>query len=69
MAFLLFTCPNTRRRAPTSIEMNVASLHATWSQLLKVHCSLCGEVHEISVSETFVDSALHDATDRARGLV
>jgi len=64
MPVLLFACPKTRRRAPTSIEMDVASVRATWSQILKVHCSLCGEAHEISVSETFVDSALRDATDR-----
>jgi hypothetical protein len=67
MAVLYFTCPNTRRRAPTSIETGVESLRATGSQTLKIHCSLCGEVHEILVSEIFVDSALLDATDPLRG--
>ena len=66
MAVLFFTCPNTQRRAPTNNETDVKSLRAAWSEQLKVHCSLCGEVHEMSVRETFVDNALHDATDRSR---
>lgn len=69
MAVLSFTCPNTRRRAPTNIATDVKSLRAAWSEKLKVHCSLCGEVHEMSVRETFVDSALHDATDRLGRLI
>jgi hypothetical protein len=64
MAVLFFTCPNTHQRAPTSIKTDVESLRTTWSQTLKIHCSLCGEVHELLVSEVYVDSALHDATDR-----
>jgi hypothetical protein len=69
MAVLCFTCPNTRQRVPTNIETDVNGLRAVWSARLKVHCSLCGEVHEISVREAFVDSALYDATDRLRSLI
>jgi hypothetical protein len=69
MAILFFTCPNTRQRAPTGIETDVQSLRATWSERLKVNCSLCGEVHEMTVRETFVDSALLDATDRMRRMI
>jgi transcription elongation factor Elf1 len=69
MGVLSFTCPNTQRRALTNIETNVKSLRAVWSEMLKVNCSLCGEVHEMSVRETFVDSALHEATDRLRRLI
>ena len=69
MAFLFFTCPNTRQRAPTSITLDLESLRARWSDTFKVHCSLCGEVHEMSVRETYVDSALHDATDRLRQVI
>jgi hypothetical protein len=47
----------------------VQSLRATWSERLKVNCSLCGEVHEMTVRETFVDSALLDATDRMRRMI
>jgi hypothetical protein len=68
MAVLFFTCPNTRRRAPTTIETDVKSLRAAWSEKLKVLCSLCGEMHEMSVREVFVESALHDATDRLQTL-
>ena len=64
MASLLFTCPKTRRQAPTGIETDVQSLRAAWSRTLKVQCPLCGEMHEISVRETYINGALHDATDR-----
>ena len=69
MAILFFTCPNTRQRAPTGIEMDVQSLRTTWSKKLEVKCSLCGEVHEMTVRETYVDSALLDATDRTRRMI
>jgi hypothetical protein len=69
MAILFFTCPNTRQRAPTGIETDVKNLRATWSERLKIHCSLCGEVHEMTVRETYVDSALLDATDRMRRMI
>jgi hypothetical protein len=55
---------NTQRRAPTTIKTDVASLRANWSEKLKIDCSLCGEVHEVSVREIFVDSALREATDQ-----
>jgi len=66
MSSLLFTCPTTRRQAPTGIKTDVQSLRAAWSKRLKVHCSLCGKVHEISVRETYIEGALHDAADRLR---
>jgi hypothetical protein len=69
VAVLFFTCPNTRQRAPTGIETDVHSLRATWSERIKIPCSLCGKVHEMSVRETFVDSALLDATDRMRRMI
>ena len=66
MASLLFTCPTTRRQAPTGIETDVQSLRAAWSKRLTVRCSLCGEEHEISVRETYIEGALNDATDLMR---
>jgi hypothetical protein len=69
MASLLFTCPTTRRQAPSGIETDAQSLRAAWSKKLKVQCSLCGETHEISVRETYIEGALHDAVDRMRGNV
>jgi hypothetical protein len=60
MASLLFTCPTTRQQAPTGIETDVQSLRAAWSKNLKIKCPLCGEEHEISVRETYVEGALQD---------
>jgi len=66
MSSLLFTCPTTRRQAPTGVGTDVQSLRAAWSKKLKVHCSHCGKVHEISVREIYIEGALHDAADRLR---
>ena len=64
MATLLFTCPNTNQRAPTGIETDVQSLSTSWKATLKVNCPYCGEVHEISVSETYINDVLSLAADR-----
>jgi phage FluMu protein Com len=32
--------------------------------MLKVKCPHCGELHEISVRETYINGVLDDATDR-----
>ncbi len=53
MASLFFTCPTTHQQAPTAIETDVQSLRAAWKATLNVKCPNCGEVHEISVRETF----------------
>jgi phage FluMu protein Com len=66
MASLLFTCPTTHQQAPTGIETDVQSLQAAWKAMLKVKCPYCGEVHEISVRDTYINGALQDATDRLR---
>jgi hypothetical protein len=68
MAQLLFTCPRTNHRAPTGIETDVQSLSASWRATLKVKCPHCGEVHEISVREMYINGALSDATNRLRGV-
>jgi phage FluMu protein Com len=64
MAMLLFTCPKTNQQAPTKIETDVQSLSASWKATLKVNCPHCGEVHEISVRETYINGALNDAADQ-----
>jgi hypothetical protein len=64
MRLLLFTCPTTSQQVPTGIETDVESLRAAWKRTLKVSCPHCGEVHEISVRETYVNGALRDAVDR-----
>jgi phage FluMu protein Com len=64
MAPLLFICPKTNQRAPTGIETDLKSLSASWRATLKLNCPHCSEVHEISVSETYLNAALQDATTR-----
>jgi hypothetical protein len=64
MASLFFTCPQTNRKAPTGVETDAQSLRASWKATLKIDCPYCGTVHEISVRETYIDGAIHDATDR-----
>jgi len=64
MAPLLFICPKTNQQAPTGIETDVQGLSASWQTMFEVHCPHCGEMHKISVSETYIDGALHDAIDQ-----
>jgi hypothetical protein len=64
MALLFFTCPKTNQQAPTGIETDVQSLSVVWRATLSVHCPYCGEMHEISVRETYINGVLSDAVDR-----
>ena len=57
MAFLFFTCPTTHQQTPTGIETDVQSLRSAWKATLNVKCPHCGEVHEISVRETYINGA------------
>ena len=62
---LLFTCPKTGQPAPTGIETDVQSLRALWRRTLKLDCPHCGEVHEFTVREAYLNSALkHAGSDR-----
>jgi hypothetical protein len=61
MAPLLFICPKTHQQAPAGIETDIQSLSASWRATLKVNCPHCGEVHEISVRETYINGVLSDA--------
>jgi phage FluMu protein Com len=61
MASLLFNCPRTNQRASTCIETDVQSLRASWRATLRVNCPHCGEVHEISVCETYINGVLDPA--------
>jgi hypothetical protein len=49
---------------PTGIETDVQNLQALWKETLKVKCPHCSEMHEISVRETYINSALSAAADR-----
>jgi transcription elongation factor Elf1 len=61
MGSLLFTCPNTNQQVSTGVETNVQSLRAAWTSTLKVNCQQCGQIHEISVRDTYLNGALDDA--------
>jgi hypothetical protein len=61
MSSLFFTCPKTKHRVSTGIEMDMQSLKATWRKKMKVRCPHCGEKHKISVCETYLEQALFDA--------
>jgi len=69
MATLLFVCPKTSQQAPTGIETDAQSLQAAWKATLKVKCPYCGEMHEISVRETYIEGILSDAVDHLRHVI
>src|SRR5262245_34375543 len=58
MARLLFTCPNTSRKASTGVEMDVEGLRQYWKLTLKLDCPHCNEVHDVCVREAYLDSAV-----------
>ncbi len=65
VAKLLFTCPNTNRKAPTGVEMDVQGLRAQWKARLKLDCPYCSDVHDICVRDVYINGAL-DNLDRPR---
>ena len=54
---LTFMCPKTKRRAPTRVRADVQTLRASWKSTLQVKC-LCGEVHDISVRDAYLNANL-----------
>src|SRR5262245_40869119 len=58
MARLLFTCPNTSRKASTGIEMDVQGLRQYWKLTLKFDCPHCDDVHDVRVREVYIESAV-----------
>jgi hypothetical protein len=66
MPSLFFTCPKTRQQADTGIMTDVESLRDTWSMTLTVNCPHCGEIHAVSVRETYIDDAIRNVSETAR---
>ena len=65
-ATLHFLCPTTRQQVPTDIKTDVQGLSASWRSIVNVDCPHCGQVHEISVRDTYLSGALQaGALDRA----
>jgi hypothetical protein len=69
MAPLLFICPKTNQEAPTGIETDAQSLRASWKAMLRVNCPHCGKVHQILVSEMYIEGTQDGAFDRLRHAV
>jgi hypothetical protein len=69
MASLRFACPKTNQQVATGVETDVQGLSASWKETLKVKCPHCGEVHEISVRDAYINSALSDAAETLRRVV
>jgi hypothetical protein len=57
-ATLHFFCPTTRQQVPTDIKTDVQGLRASWHSIVDVDCPHCGQVHEISVRDTYLSGAL-----------
>jgi hypothetical protein len=66
MPSLFFICPKTRQQADTGILTDVESLRDTWSMTLNVNCPHCGEMHAVSVRETYIDDAIRNVSEIAR---
>jgi hypothetical protein len=65
-ATLHFFCPTTRQQVPTDIKTDAQGLRASWRSTVNVDCPHCGQVHEISVRDTYLGGALQAAAlDRA----
>jgi hypothetical protein len=64
MAEFLFTCPKTGGKIPTGVTVDAKGLRRSWMKALKLNCVHCGEIHTISVRETFLEVLLNDAVDR-----
>ena len=58
MGQLLAQCPNTSALINTGVETDAPSLAAAWKSALRVNCPHCNEVHEIRVSEAYLDEVL-----------
>jgi hypothetical protein len=66
MPSLFFICPKIRQQADTGILTDVESLRDTWSMTLNVNCPHCGEMHAVSVRETYIDDAIRNVSEIAR---
>jgi hypothetical protein len=64
MSPLFFICPTTSHQVPTGIETDARTLSASWKGTVRVKCAHCGEVHTISVRETYIDCTISDAALR-----
>jgi transcription elongation factor Elf1 len=55
---LIFTCPKTKERASVDIGTDAQNLRASWKSRFQVKCPYCGQDHEISVRDAYLDDAI-----------
>jgi hypothetical protein len=60
------TRPKTRQQADTGIMTDAESLRNTWSMTLNVNCPHCGQMHAVSVRETYIDAEIRNVSEIAR---
>jgi hypothetical protein len=53
-------------QADTGIMTDAESLRDTWSMTLNVNCPHCGQMHAVSVRETYIDAAIRNVSEIAR---
>jgi hypothetical protein len=63
VALLHFICPNTNRKAPTCVEMDVQGLRAYWRSTLRCACPHCADLHDVCVRDVYLKVAV-DSLDR-----
>ena len=63
---LLYLSDKTRQQADTGIMTDAESLRDTWSMTLNVNCPHCGQMHAVSVRETYIDAAIRNVSEIAR---
>ena len=56
----------TRQQAVTGIMTDAESLRDSWSMTLNVNCPDCGQMHAVSVRETYIDAAIRNVSEIAR---
>jgi hypothetical protein len=61
-----FQMSEHQQSVPTGVETDAESLRKSWTKTLRLSCPHCGEVHEISVRETYLNGAVDAPTNMLR---
>jgi predicted RNA-binding Zn-ribbon protein involved in translation (DUF1610 family) len=57
MERLFFTCPVTRRSIDSGVETEIGTLLQIKSEMVRVHCPACGQIHEWIVRDAALPKA------------
>jgi len=58
--------PNTRQQADTGIITDAEGLSDTWSMIAQYDSPRCGEMHAVSMRESYIDAAIRNVSEIAR---